>query len=186
MHLARLPTSQIFGRWLQAKMRTYYIILLFLLTSCKSSKEYFYFDEIIHYRMNISNNNLFELEQIKNKTKIDSFLLKFTYEDEPKNINDTEFFSNLNSKYFKRTIIDNSKLIKFRDIFKEKYHFKTSETACEPIFRDIFIFRKKNKLIGIAKICFECKKCYILGTNANTNEFGQSGDYNKLKNLVKN
>lgn len=136
--------------------------------------------------MNISNNNLFELEQIKNKTKIDSFLLKFTYEDEPKNINDTEFFSNLNSKYFKRTIIDNSKLIKFRDIFKEKYHFKTSETACEPIFRDIFIFRKKNKLIGIAKICFECKKCYILGTNANTNEFGQSGDYNKLKNLVKN
>ena len=60
-----------------------------------------------------------------------------------------------------------------------------SETACIPVFRDILIFKKNNKSIGIAKICFECEKSHIVGTNKNIENFGQCGDFSKLMNILK-
>ena len=69
-------------------------------------------------------------------------------------------------------------------IFIEKKHYDISATACDYVFRDILIFKHKSKTIGIAKICFGCSGNQIVGTKANTEEFGMDGDYEKLKEIL--
>ena len=70
------------------------------------------------------------------------------------------------------------------EIFTEKKHAEYYEFACIPIFRDVLIFKNKSKVVGIAKICFTCNNSVIVGTNANTEEFGMSGDYEKLSEIL--
>jgi len=36
----------------------------------------------------------------------------------------------------------------------------------------------------MAKICFDCHQKHIVGTNANTEHFGQDGDYPKLLQIL--
>ncbi len=60
------------------------------------------------------------------------------------------------------------------------------EGFCLPVFRDILIFKKRHKVIGIVKICFGCEKAVIVGSQANTIGFGQDGDFQKLKKLLDN
>ena len=81
--------------------------------------------------------------------------------------------------------IDKSKFIEINKIFVEKTVNKSMDYACPADYRDILIFKNKNKTVGIAKICFECFKNQILGTKANTENFGQDGDYEKLEKLLK-
>lgn len=33
-------------------------------------------------------------------------------------------------------------------------------------------------------MCFSCDACVIVGTNSNTEEFGMSGDYEKLSEIL--
>ena len=53
-------------------------------------------------------------------------------------------------------------------------------------YRDILVFKKENKTVGVAKVCFGCSQSIITGTKLNTQEFGQSGDYGRLKKLLYN
>lgn len=41
------------------------------------------------------------------------------------------------------------------DLFKERFVYEDT-TACAPIFRDILLFKEKQKLIGLAKVCYSC------------------------------
>lgn len=81
--------------------------------------------------------------------------------------------------------IDQSKFEQIDKIFREKIVFNKIETACIPWYNDILIFKKKGEIVGIAKINFDCGTNIIIGTNANTENFGQEGDYEKLKELLK-
>ena len=39
--------------------------------------------------------------------------------------------------------------------------------------------------MGTAKICFSCNANQIKGTNANTENFGQEGDFEKLEKILR-
>lgn len=53
------------------------------------------------------------------------------------------------------------------------------------MFIEIFWYsRKKNKTIGIVKVCFDCMAHQIYGSSANTDNFGKNGDYSKLAYLL--
>ena len=69
-------------------------------------------------------------------------------------------------------------------IFSEKNTSNNWVAACEPIYRDILIFKQSNKIVGVAKLCFECHQHQILGTSVNTEMFGQDGDWEKLEMLL--
>jgi hypothetical protein len=60
------------------------------------------------------------------------------------------------------------------------------ENICPRIYRDILIFKKSKKLIGIAKICFSCRAYHIVGTNSNSENFEQIVNYGKLNQILNN
>lgn len=147
--------------------------------------KYFDYDEILHYRNDFNEEKIGDLYDNQKKSEKDSFRFGVILGDIPKEINGTDFLKNLGSIGYEKTNIDSKKFKHIDDIFTEKKHDEVMEYACVYVYRDILIFKKKSKIIGIAKICFDCGDSIILGTKSNTEEFGQSGDYEKLEELLK-
>ncbi|MBB4805990.1 hypothetical protein HNP38_001262 [Chryseobacterium defluvii] len=89
------------------------------------------------------------------------------------------------AKYYKVRISE-SEFDGINNIFTEKTTTNNVYSKCMPVYRDILIFRKKGKPAGVAKICFTCGQNEIMGTFANTENFGQDGDYEKLRKILLN
>jgi hypothetical protein len=151
-------------------------------------QNYFDFDEIVYYKIQIDSRKAMELIDGRNKTKQDTLLLNAILSlFIPQTITDTNFISSLETLNFRKKSINHTSYSSINEIFKEKIPAETiAETTCSPVFRDILIFKKSNNVVGLAKICFECQQNYILGTNANTFMFGQKGDYKKLETILVN
>ena len=156
----------------------------------KIGKPFFDFDEIDYYSINeIENDSISDLTEIydnENKSKIGKLKFDIVLGKIPKNIQDSNFIKKLHELGFTKINVSKAKHSKINQIFSEKEAIERIDAACIPAYRDILIFRKKNKNIGIAKICFGCMKKMIVGTTANTFDFGQDGDFENLENLLKN
>lgn len=150
----------------------------------KYGKLYFNYDAIDYYHINMEENSIMALDTIPNRSKKDQLKLDILINKTPKDINDTEFIKSLDKLGFKKSVIKAQNFKKINEIFIEKTVNENIEYACIPIYRDILIFKKQKKVIGIAKICFECHQKHIVGTNANTENFGQDGDYPKLLQVI--
>lgn len=152
----------------------------------ENCKPYFEFDEVVHYKIKISEKEIVKLDTNKNRTKDEEDLyFVVSNPNTPKSINDTLFVENLVRIGYKKKILEKNKFPLLERIFCERKHKEVDAWACIANYRDILIFKKNNKTIGMAKICFECSQYRIFGTACNTNEFGQSGDIEKLDSLLK-
>jgi len=152
----------------------------------KYGKLYFDYDEIQHYHINYDENyNENSIQKAKSETD-DLILGDLILGDLPNNMNDLNFIENIEKIGFVKKNINKSNFAKLNEIFIEKTVEKSVHMKCLPIYRDILIFKKNKKIIGVTKICFSCLQNQIIGTNANTENFGQNGDYMKLKNILIN
>lgn len=174
-----------------------YLTILILFISCGQKqkqpatenkideKAFFDFDKIIHYSIDISNDSVLSLHENRDKSRrnmlLDNILIQ--YGDE--HLADTAFLNSLDDLPFNKVIIDPSKFPAIKNIFREKKHEFPVYYACAAIWRDILIFKKSESTIGIAKLCFDCNRYSIVGAKANTDEFGQDGDFEKLYALLK-
>jgi hypothetical protein len=61
----------------------------------------------------------------------------------------------------------------------------TAAAFCEPVFRNLYLFKKKDKVVGLAKICYECTITQFYGTKANVKGFSAS-EIESLRKLHKN
>lgn len=148
---------------------------------------YFDFDEVEYYHINISQKE-FEIlnsKQLNEKTKSEDFILYVLKENVRTDLHENSFIYSLQNNLMvqQKEIMKNDFII-INEIFCEKNNDLINESACEPIYRDVLVFKKSNKLIGIAKLCFDCNQSSISGTERNTLYFGQSGDYEKLNTLL--
>lgn len=168
-------------------MRYFFLTFLSLcLFSCTpGKKQYFDFDEIDHYQIKIHDSVITKLYNDTLKSKLDLLKIKIIAGNTPKNISDLSFIDKLEEMGFKRTVVDTSKFKAIESIFLEKEAQYPVYMACETAYRNILIFKKNNKVIGTAKICFSCMQSDIKGTTANTDNFGQDGDYAKLEAILK-
>lgn len=161
------------------------VIIILIFSSCQQNGDYyFHFDEVNHYSIKIDENELFDLEEKKNISKNQQLKLDIILNNKPKKITDTIFIPRLTVLGFKKNKVPSTKHVELNKIFREKHHDEVYALACVHVYRDILIFKKSDSIIGIAKICFDCLNSQILGTSANTIEFGQSGDYGKLYKLL--
>jgi hypothetical protein len=171
-------------------MRNILFLLFIIISGCQLNNKqevnngYFDYDEVIHYRSNFNENLLSELFDNKSKSKTDSIKLGVIVDDIPYSINDTNFIFKLVSIGYKKRVIAKDKFSRLSEIFKEKKHEEVLSSSCINIYRDILVFKKNKKTVGIVKICFECMANHIVGTNKNTEGFGQSGDYNILSEIL--
>ena len=160
------------------------ILLLVMGCGQKFGNYYFDFDAIEYYTIEIDENKLLKTEENPNLTKSQKLQIEIVIGDKPENLNDTSFIQNLENVGFKKKEISSDKHQEIKEVFREKSHKNSFAAACIAVYRDILIFKEKEEIKGIAKIWFDCGKNKILGTNANTMEFGQSGDYSKLAKIL--
>ncbi|MBX2844590.1 MAG: hypothetical protein KTR13_00135 [Saprospiraceae bacterium] len=155
------------------------VIILFL-CSCAREEEkndelyFFPFDQVTHYYLTENIGLVFD-EELQRQVLYD-----FT----PTNLSDTSFISSLKELGFHEYDIESDSLSKLREVFKTQNSRNISTYACAATFRDILIFRAKDSISGMAKICFQCEQHHIVGTSQSTFEFGQSGEYAVLEYLL--
>lgn len=164
-------------------MKYFSLILLIFLFSCEKKKPFFVFDEVLHYSISLEES--FKCFEKRNFNEKYNFLNNAMEIYSPETLNDTIFIQNLDKYFPKKNKIDKNKLAKLSDIFSETNVESKVETACEPIFRDVFVFKNNNSIVGISKICFSCMKEYTIGSRTSTTNFGSCNEYERLEKLVK-
>ncbi len=156
---------------------------LFFQRLVKNSLKY---DQIYFYHSDFDEHNIVELDKNKDKSKIDRLRFDVVISsDFPKNLSQTDFLKSMEKIGYIKKEISKDIFPEIDKIFIEKTVEESSAYACIAIYNDILVFKNQRKIIGIAKICFGCKQHQIIGTNLNTDNFGQNGDYEKLKALLK-
>jgi len=161
-----------------------FIVLLSSTISCSTSSEEYYFDYdyIEHYYIEQKGHVLYDnYDNIPNLEKLKIDLIQ---NSKPETLSDSSFIHHLGEIGFTKNEIPKSNYSDIREIFKDREIYTISSSVCAPIFRDILIFKKNNGTVGVAKICFECSYGQIVGTEVNTMDFGQQGNYTKLKKLL--
>ena len=161
------------------KKSTLLLLLIFGIASC--NKNYFEFDEVVHYKSQIPETNLYNDSLKSKEIRLQKAIL---LGNTPETINDTAFISNLENIGFKKNDISVKNHDEVNKVFAEKIHFFNEMNACIPIYNDLLIFKRKSRVVGIAKVCFTCSDSQILGTQLNTKNFGQGGDFKKLENIL--
>ncbi|MGX9987496.1 hypothetical protein [Chryseobacterium sp. POL2] len=152
----------------------------------KYGNSFFNFDVIEYYHTKIPEDKAMDLFDSQNKSQIDKLKFDIIIGEKPENLNNLKFITSLSEIGFTRSQIPQSKFKEINQIFTEKTVYENYAAACVAVYRDILVFKKNKKIIGFCKICFDCRLFRIIGTNANTENFGQDGDFEKLSNLLKN
>ena len=160
------------------------IILLFffvIIFGCKKEPIYNNYDEITHY--SITDEEIFKFDTI-NEFKSIIGLGNYQKMDFDK------FEDELTSFTFKKNIITGNKIKQVDSIISNKiYHGPLNISACTPIYRDILILKKKNKIVSILKICFSCNMIANYGdeikNNFNEKDIESDDYFNNYINLQK-
>lgn len=151
-----------------------------------NGKVFFDYDEMTHYSNPFDEEQILELYERQSKSEIDSFKSGIILGGIPIKVSDTVFINKLESIGFSKRNVNKSKFAEINKLFVEKPIEEWLGMGCINVYRDILIFKKQNKTIGIAKICFGCLANQIRGTGANTDNFGQNGDYRRLDSILYN
>ena len=148
-------------------MKRITIALLILLSiSCKKQNTDKW-DSIDFYRISKKTEQFF-FDTI-NTSKINEELEELLIGDSSFILNDSVIIR-LNKNYLKYTLDSESMtelskfFLRYQNLTQEA-SFMLSTTICAPIYRDILVFKKNNKIVGMAKICFDCSQNYLLFEN---------------------
>jgi len=142
-----------------------FLFLIFCLISCKDKQlQTAEFDELIHYKLDTLAVNEMDISDILSGEAI-------------QNISDTLIIEQFTEFGFVRSEVDKSNHIKLNRALTSNEN-TIDNTKCLPIYRDFLILKKKNEIIGIFKICFECSQLSYL--DASTNEKRLMTDKNSL------
>lgn len=150
----------------------------------QTGRKFFNYDEIEYYFGNYDEEKIGELYDNQSRSPFDSIKMGVVLGDIPQSINDLTFISKLKKIGYTYHKVDSAKFEEIDQIFLEKETKANIATSCIYIYRDILIFKKKHRVVGVAKICFGCMAHRIVGTNASTINFGQDGDYYKLEMIL--
>lgn len=154
----------------------------------KNAKYYFDYDSIIHYQSMIAGKELKRCylghPDNSGATAFDSLKSKVLLGNIPSGLNDTAFIEQLPALGYRRLVIEPYNFKKFDHIFQTRVREKYEVAGCSSIFRDLIIFKKRNKITGIARLCLGCGAHQLYGTLTNTDDFGSTEDYDDLRTLL--
>ncbi|SFN09558.1 hypothetical protein SAMN05421738_106182 [Algoriella xinjiangensis] len=153
-------------------------------TKIDYGKNFFDFDEVDYYSIVINEDDATKLLD-NHISKLDEKRYNLIMNPQfPGLLSEIKLIGNFQELGFKKSTIRPDKFSKLNKIFIEKSEQDGISAACIPIFRDILIFKKENKITGFTKICFDCHQYHIIGTNADTKNFGEGQDYEKLGEIL--
>lgn len=177
-----------------------FILIVIVFWSCNDSKKtnienqkvvkkelrpFFDSDKVDHYYLNFSEKDFFALVTKDNNTKKEKEFLNIFEFDFPDTIPQRNFEKILLNHNYKRSNLSVKQQKEIENVFSEKDSLQMSAYACVAEYRDIFIFKKKEETVGIAKICFKCGRFQIIGSKLDTNGFGLWSELDRLKNIIR-
>lgn len=145
---------------------------------------YFVFDAVDHYRIAIDEAAVWSIEGNEHRTQQETELLDVLLQYGPEALDDTSWIAQLEGLGFAKRTLPSSLSLPMQQLFCERDHPDFATAACVAIWRDILIFRNEGRIIGTAKLCFDCYRSSIHGTSRNTHQFGGSGDFARLDQLL--
>ena len=176
------------------------IILIILLSSCNDSKKvnlnnkkvvkkelrpFFDSDKIDHYYLNFSDDDFTKLISNKKPTEKEKEFMDIYVFSFPETIPKVNLDKILLNHNYKKSNLSIKQQKAIENVFSEKDSLQDTFAACSAEYRDIFIFKKKEKIVGIAKICFNCGRFQIVGSKLDVNGFGLWSELDKLKKIVR-
>ncbi len=164
------------------------VLLLFisvLFFSCNHS--YFHFDEVIHYHKDISSSDIgnMQMDNQRNKdTTISKLVYLLTAYSYPEKLTDVDYLKILEENFDKKVVDE-----KYYDTLRSKVFIKIKldsyeEYLCIAHYRDVLIMKKDGKITGIAKICFDCRQSYFLGSSSQKSLVTRE-QFENLKKILK-
>ncbi|MGB3453280.1 MAG: hypothetical protein WBA59_05600 [Moheibacter sp.] len=165
-------------------MRLNIMLIILLNCSCISTlkynenKNFFEFDEVLHYSTDDNS--------VQANKKMEAFKDLY-YGNFPRSLNQDisfSFESDLIKFGYVENIIPSNKNNQINKIFSERRLKNGRTIMCLPKYRDILIFKKDRKITAIVKVCFECEKCQIIGTEKNTMSFYTPKNFRKLHKVL--
>lgn len=85
---------------------------------------------------------------------------------------------------FRKFELNKWKVFRFQLFTRSSYPGTTRTARCIPHYRDILVFKKRNKTTGVALICFECQKQQIMSVENGEIDFDHFFDYGRLQFLL--
>ncbi|REC52634.1 MULTISPECIES: hypothetical protein [Chryseobacterium] len=156
------------------------------MSEIKYGRKFFDYDEIDYYQIEIEMEDAANIYKFKKRSNIDNLRYQVICNNIPKNIDDLDFLNFMNEIGYRKQSINTSNFSSVDKIFVEKPAGERMAAGCIAVFRDILIFKKNKLVTGIAKICFSCHKYQLVGTEAQTENFGSNDDYSKLAGILYN
>lgn len=147
--------------------------------------KFFDYDAIDYYTIALDDQEVSVISRNQSKSETDSFKNGIVRGNIPKNTSDLAFLEQLEKMGYQKTSIAPSKFKSMDSIFVEKTVSDNVAYACIHVYRDILIFKKSNKVVGTAKICFHCMGQQIKGPKTNSRNFVQNEDFDRLETLLK-
>ena len=140
-------------------------------------------DEIEYYHLD----EIKEKKFFSSETKNDA-LRNILFQEESINLKDPKIQEAL-KEFYNKKIIDEKLRAHISSLFKDQKmetqnaSFSASIAICAPVYRDILIFKKDNKVSGIAKVCFDCSQNLLWTKYGET--LNSPLDYYKLGEYLK-
>lgn len=130
----------------------------------KCDQTIFEYDLIEYYTLNLDNLDnrlLVQKDTVKRKILNDYF----------KDIKDSINLKHVEKYYIKSEL--NLQTLKFVKSYICKNNINSNNwfSECMPTFRDIMIFKRQSKTVGIIKICFECNISNVVSSEYNSEMF---------------
>ncbi|MFC6097864.1 hypothetical protein ACFPVY_14495 [Flavobacterium qiangtangense] len=183
------------------------LMILFLLISCNKKAEqelpeyetqeelnnritegkpFFDFDEVVHYQIDISEEDYYKLKKEDTVSRQTELLQVFLEWENPSNDEDkVDFYEALNSDRVVKKVVNSKYSDELRTkIFTEKTCDEVTVTSCLPLYRDIFVLSKNKKETEIVKICFDCKQVSFSKGIFIYDCFGMNGEFKRLQEII--
>lgn len=159
------------------------ILTSIIVISCQEKSFFSNFDTIEYYSQN-ENNKILSDDKLLEKSDLN--YTKILYKDFPTQLNDSVFYSELNTGKFIKNKMSKSDVNLFQQIFDSSTFTEVYTTACIPEYNDILILKKSKEIVGVVKICIGCKMYYIIGENEENKNIKKSGgiENSELENLL--
>ncbi len=145
---------------------------------------FFDYDEVDYYSIDITENDAMKLDSLSKFSKTNQLKYDLISNDFPDKLYQIDFEKKIEKVGYKMKSIGKNDFKSLNKIFIEKTYQDGITFACIPVYRDILIFKKNKKIIGFTKICFDCHQYVILGSSANTDNFGYDSDYENLGKIL--
>ncbi len=151
----------------------------------KDLRPFFDSDKIDHYSLNFSEDDFTKILMKDNNTKKEEEFFKIYVSTFPDTIPQENFEKILLSHNYKKSNLSIKQQKGIENVFSEKDSLQTTFASCAAEYRDVFIFKKKEKTVGIAKICFKCGRTQIIGSKLDVSGFGLWSEFVKLKSIIR-